>query len=55
MASPGSILFLIPSSPAITIAEMQDKDLQSGRKRTSTRFAFGDDDIEYGRQSDYAE
>ena len=40
--SPGSILFSIPSIPAIAMAEKARYGLQDGSgKRTSTRFAFG--------------
>src|SRR5215475_350251 len=41
--SPGSILFSIPSRPAISIAAKARYGLQVGSgKRTSMRFAFGD-------------
>ena len=40
--SPGSILFSMPSSPAISIAAKARYGLQVGSgKRTSMRFAFG--------------
>ena len=39
---PGSILFSMPSMPAISIAAKARYALQEGSgKRTSTRFAFG--------------
>src|SRR5271157_5721901 len=42
IAAPGSILFLIPSRPAISIAEKARYGLAAGSgKRTSTRLAFG--------------
>src|SRR5919107_3192069 len=43
MAWPGSILFWIPSRPAISIAAKARYGLAVGSgKRTSTRFAFGE-------------
>src|SRR6476620_8815062 len=43
--SPGSILFSMPSRPAISIAEKARYGLHDGSgKRTSMRFAFGLDE-----------